>query len=275
MTRGPFSSALPHSSIFLFVSHGPIELQKVWCYCTASNNDSHSSQFFSCYPFHMNITDHHHATTRHRSLQAKILPAICRPTSVPHPPWVPPSFSSHNLQKIKTKSQQASHHIPDLQITAHKCAISVSNFNPKPKTSLPPSLTHSLSVEKSDYDRNGDQQSTSWERILREREQSDIGLHTLLLYSSWWWCNGAVHMIHRERSRLLQVKTLPTLPLRAELRQCSVCDPAKLKLPPRPTRPGPIRSGQARHRQERYYCTAAAAAAESSRRGCCLYVSKG
>jgi hypothetical protein len=33
----------------------------------------------------------------------------------------------------KTKTQQDSHHLTDLQITANNCAISVSNFKPQKK----------------------------------------------------------------------------------------------------------------------------------------------
>jgi len=192
----------------------------------------------------MNISDHHHqATTRHRSLQAKILPGYLSPTCVPHPPWVPPSFSSHNLQKIKTKSQQASHHIPDLQITAHNCAISVSNFNTPPAKkkknknvhSLPHWLT--LSVKKSDCDRNGDQQSASWERIAREREQTDIGLMMMMRRRS-------AHDREKDRSRLVQA--IHCLRFRAELQQMFSMWPCKLNLPSRSTRPGPDRPGTAR-----------------------------
>lgn len=48
-------------------------------------------------------------------------------------------------------------------------------------------------------------------------------------------------MMHREVQTSASKSTLPTLPLRAELQQCSICDHCHHA----PTRPGPARSGQA------------------------------
>jgi hypothetical protein len=198
----------------------------------------------------MNITDHHHATTRHRSLQAKILPAICRPTSVPHPPWVPPSFSSHNLQKIKQKSQQASHHIPDLQITAHKSAISVSNFNPKQKqkqkSSLPPSLTHSKCGEV-------------WLRQKRGPTKRQLRTHSKGERTIWHWApyptaifimmmmqRRSAHDTQREVQTSASKNTAYTstqgrAPAMFSMWPCKI----KIATTPHPPRPGPVRPGTA------------------------------
>ncbi len=77
-TRGPFSSAHSHSSIFLlsvtllsnYKKLDAIALLPTTIY--THQNSSAASHFTRTSPIN------NHATTRHRSLQAKILPAICR-----------------------------------------------------------------------------------------------------------------------------------------------------------------------------------------------------
>jgi hypothetical protein len=109
------------------------------------------------------------------------------------------------------------------------------------KCSLPPSLTHSKCGEVRLRQKHGDQQSASWEHILRERvNKLTLGSIPYCYIhddddatAQWTWCT--------EKSRLVQVKHLPTLPLRTELQQCSICDHCHHA----PTRPGPARSGQA------------------------------